>query len=217
VSHGGYREGEIVAGFSTKVDEPQERAEGSDQRLRRRRPTLSGTFQKKVSNGLSTPLADILTERPEQVRGTASVLPKSRMLHPAMRLKPFAEGIHKSWIGGRILNRLPRADRASDEVSMEKLHSKTRVVANLSSLEMRASASAKMTIKGIQRVEIDVRQTAALPLNEAAEMGGGTNVSNGAGWGISVVFELTCERIDVWSTDSTAQAPQRLGSGKEVL
>ena len=88
---------------------------------------------------------------------------------------------------------------------MEKLHSKTRMIANLCSLEMRASATAKMTTKGIQRVEIDVCQTTALPMNEAAEMGGGSNVSNGAGRGVSVTFEVICERVDVWSTDSTAQ------------
>ena len=33
--------------------------------LRCRRPTLAGSFQKKVSNGLCIPLADILAERPE--------------------------------------------------------------------------------------------------------------------------------------------------------
>jgi hypothetical protein len=124
-----------------------------------------------------------------------------------MPLKPVAEGDDKSWIGGRIRNWCTRADPAPDEVSVEKLHSKTRVVANLSSLEMRASTTAKMTIKGIKRAEIDVCQTTALPLNEAAEMSGGSNVSNGAGRGISVAFEVICERIDVWSTDSTAQAP----------
>jgi hypothetical protein len=62
---------------------------------------------------------------------------------------------------------------------------------------MRASATAKMTTKGIKRVEIDVRQNAAFPLNETAEMGGGSNISNGAGPGISVAFEVTCERVDM--------------------
>jgi hypothetical protein len=152
-------------------------------------------------------LTDILAEHLEQVRGTASVLPKSWRLHPAMRLKPVAEGVHKSWIGVRILNWFTRADPASDEMPMEKLHSKMRVIADLSSLEMRASATAKVAAKGIKRVEIDVRQNAAFPLNETAEMGGGSNVSNGAGRGVSVAFEVICERVDVWSTDSTAQAP----------
>jgi hypothetical protein len=156
---------------------------------------------------LYSPLTNILAERLEQFRGAASVLPKSRLLHPAMPLKPVAESDDKSWIGGRILNWFTRTDPAVDEVSVKKLHSKTRVVADLSSLEMRASAPAKMTTKGIKRVEIEVRQTAAPPLNEAAEMGGGTNVSNGAGRGISVAFEVICKRIDVWSTDSPAQAP----------
>jgi hypothetical protein len=65
VGHGGYGEGEVIAGFSEEVEEPQKRPEGSDQRLRRRCPTLAGPFQKKVSNGLCIPLADILPERPE--------------------------------------------------------------------------------------------------------------------------------------------------------
>jgi hypothetical protein len=65
VSHGGYREREIVAAVSTEAEEPQKRAKGSDQLLRRRCPTLAGPFQKKVSNGLRIPLADILAKRPE--------------------------------------------------------------------------------------------------------------------------------------------------------
>jgi hypothetical protein len=65
VRHGGYREGEIVAEFSTEVEEPQKRAERSDQRLCRPRPTLAGPLQKKISNGLCIPLADIFAERAE--------------------------------------------------------------------------------------------------------------------------------------------------------
>jgi hypothetical protein len=89
---------------------------------------------------------------------------------------------------------------------MKKLRSKTGVIADLCSLEMRAMATPKMAIKGMKRVEIDVRQNAASPLHEAAEMGGGSKVSNGAARGVSVAFEVICERIDVWSTDSTPQA-----------
>ena len=77
-----------------------------------------------------------------------------------------------------------------DEVLVEKLHSETRVIADLCSLEMRASATAKMTIKRTDRVGIDVGQDAAFPLNEAAEMSGSSNVSNGAGRGVSVSFEV---------------------------
>ena len=65
MGHGGYREGEIVAEFSTEVEEPQKRAEGSDQRLCCGYPTLAGPFQKKVSNGLRILSADILPERPD--------------------------------------------------------------------------------------------------------------------------------------------------------
>ncbi|HEY1760676.1 MAG TPA: hypothetical protein VGG72_35200 [Bryobacteraceae bacterium] len=97
---------------------------------------------------------------------------------------------------------------------VEKLHSKARMIADLRSLEMRALATVKMTIKRIDRAGIDVRQNIAFPLNEAAEMGGSTNVPNGASWSVSVTFEVICKRIDVRATDSTAQAPQRLGSGE---
>jgi hypothetical protein len=65
VGHGGYREGEIVAEFSTEVEEPQKRAERSDQRLCSRCSTLAGSLQKKISHGLCMPLADIFAERPE--------------------------------------------------------------------------------------------------------------------------------------------------------
>jgi hypothetical protein len=61
-----------------------------------------------------------------------------------------------------------------------------------------------MAIKRIDCVGIDVRQNTAFTLNEAAEMGGSSNVSNGACRGVSVAFEVICERIDVWSADSTA-------------
>jgi hypothetical protein len=99
---------------------------------------------------------------------------------------------------------------------MEELHPELGVVANLSALEMRASATPKMAAKRIKHIEIDVLQNTAFPLHEAPEMGGGSNIPNGAGRRVSVAFEVICERIDVWSTDSTAQAPQRLGRG-EVL
>ena len=65
MGHGGDREGEIVAEFSTEVEEPQKSTKGGDQRLRGRSPTLAGPFQKKASNGLCLPLADILAERPD--------------------------------------------------------------------------------------------------------------------------------------------------------
>src|SRR5271167_1190932 len=118
-----------------------------------------------------------------------------------MSSKPVAEGSHKNRNGAYLRNRFSRADSAPDEVLVEKLHSKTRVIADLCSLEMGASATAKMTVKRIDRVGIDVRQNITFPLNEAAEMGGGMNVSNGTGWGVSITFEVSCERIEVWSTD----------------
>ena len=99
------------------------------------------------------------------------------------------------------------ADYTPNEMMTEELHSEMRVIANLSASEMRASATAKVATKGNKYVEIDVPQNTAFSLNEAAEMGGSSNVSNGAGRRVSVAFEVICERIDVCSTDSTAQAP----------
>src|SRR5580704_14134547 len=128
-----------------------------------------------------------------------------------MGSKPVAEGGHNNRNGTHLQNWFSRADSAPDEVLVEKLRSKTRVIADLRSLEMRASATVKMTIKRIDRVGIDVRQNIAFPLNEAAEMGGSTNVPNGASRSVSVTFEVICKRIDMRATDSTAKAPQRLG------
>ena len=99
---------------------------------------------------------------------------------------------------------------------MKELHSELGVIANPSALEMRASATPKMAAKGIKHGEIDILQNTPFPLNEAAEMGGGSNVSNGACRGVSLAFEAICKRINVWSTDSTAQTSQRFGRG-EVL
>jgi hypothetical protein len=99
---------------------------------------------------------------------------------------------------------------------MEELHSEMGVIANLSSFEMGTSAATKMLTEGSKRVQIDVRQNAAFPLNEAAEVGRRSYVSNSTCWGISLAFEAICKAVDVWSTDSAAQTPQRLRRG-EVL
>jgi hypothetical protein len=96
-----------------------------------------------------------------------------------------------------------RADPILDQVLMEKLRSKTCVIADLCSPEMRTLTTAKMASKGIKRVEIDVRQKAASSLHEAAEMSGSSNISNGAARGVSIAFEIISEGVDVGSTDST--------------
>jgi hypothetical protein len=89
---------------------------------------------------------------------------------------------------------------------MKKFYSKTRVKGDLRSLEVRAPATAKMADKSMKRVAIDVCQNAASPLNEPAEVGSGSKVSNGAGPRVSIAFEVICERVYVGSTDSTPQA-----------
>jgi hypothetical protein len=76
---------------------------------------------------------------------------------------------------------------------MEELHSELGMIANLSTLEMRASATAKVAAEGIKHVEIDIPQNTALLLDEAAEMGCGANVSKRAGRRISGTFEAVCE------------------------
>jgi hypothetical protein len=130
--------------------------------------------------------------------------------------KPVAEGGHKGWGQGRFLSRLALADPALNEVMVEELHSEVGVIADLSTSEMRAAAPAQMAAKRIKYVEIDVRQSAASSLNEAAEMCGGSNIANGTGRSVSVAIEIVGERVDVRSTDSSTQAPKRLGR-REVL
>jgi hypothetical protein len=100
---------------------------------------------------------------------------------------------------------------------MEELDAKPGVIADPSALEMRASATPKMSSKGFKQFEIDVFQNTAFPLNEATEMGGSSNVSNCACRGVSLTFEVIRKRIDVWSTDSTAKTPERLGRGEVLL
>jgi hypothetical protein len=63
---------------------------------------------------------------------------------------------------------------------MKELYSELGVVADLSALEMRASATAKVTAKGFKRGDIDVLQHTPSLLNEASEMRRGSDVSNGA-------------------------------------
>jgi hypothetical protein len=62
---------------------------------------------------------------------------------------------------------------------MKELHSELGVIADLSALEMRASATAKVTAKAFKRGEIDVLQHTPSPLNEAAEVRRGSDVSKG--------------------------------------
>ena len=114
------------------------------------------------------------------------------------------------------INRLGLADPALNEVMVEELHSEVSVIAGLSTPEMRTAAPAQMTAKRIKYVEIDVRQNAASSMNEAAGMCGGSNIANGTGRSVSVAIEIVGERVDVRSTDSSAQAPKHLGRG-EVL
>jgi hypothetical protein len=111
---------------------------------------------------------------------------------------------------------LALADPVFNEVTVEELHPEVGVIADLSPPEMRAAASAQMAAKRIKYVEIDVCQNAASSLNEAAEMCGGSNIANGTGRRVSVAIEVVGERVDVRSTNSSAQAPKRLGRG-EVL
>jgi len=59
---------------------------------------------------------------------------------------------------------------------MKELHSELGVIADLSTLEMRTSATAKVTAKGLKHGEIDVLQRFCSPLNEAAEMRRGSDV-----------------------------------------
>ena len=180
VGHRGYREGEIVTEFPTEVEESKKRAEGSDQCLQRRCPILAGPLQQKISNGLCVPLADILAERPEKICGTAGVLPESRLLQAAMRSEPVAKSDYQRRIGSQIRNRFGRANPSSNEMMMKELHSELGMIADLSALEMRASATAEVTAKRLKRCEIDVLQHTPSPLNEAAEMRRGSDVSNGA-------------------------------------
>jgi len=65
-------------------------------------------------------------------------------------------------------------------MTMKELYSELGVVADLSALEMRASATANVTAKGIEHREVDVFQHTPFPLNEAAKMRRGSDVSNGA-------------------------------------
>jgi hypothetical protein len=63
MGHRGYGEGEVIAGFSAKVEKPQKGPEGGNQLLRRRNAALAGALQKKISYGFGLPLINILTQR----------------------------------------------------------------------------------------------------------------------------------------------------------
>ena len=70
----------------------------------RETPALAGSLQKKVSNGLCFPLADILSQSAEQICGAAGVLAERRFLHAAMGSEPLAELVHKGWVWWQSLN-----------------------------------------------------------------------------------------------------------------
>jgi hypothetical protein len=79
---------------------------------------------------------------------------------------------------------------------MKKFRAKTRVIADLCSLEMRTMTTAKMASKSTKRGGINVRQSAASPLQKATEMSCGTNISDGTARGVSVAFEIIRKRVD---------------------
>jgi hypothetical protein len=95
----------------------------------------------------------------------------------------------------------------ADEVSMKELRSETRVITDLSSLEMRAPATPKVAIKRFKRRNVDVREDTTLPLDKAAEMGRCPDVSDSARGSVSIAFQVVRKRVDVWSADSAAQSP----------
>jgi hypothetical protein len=132
-------------------------------------------------------------------------------------VKPVSKGGHHCRLDTDALDRFRLADSATDELPMKELHSETGVVADLPSLEMSAPATPQMAAKGTKRGGVDVREHATLPLDEAAEMGSGSEVSNRTGRSVSITFQVVGECVDVGSTDSTAQAPQGLGSGEVLL
>jgi hypothetical protein len=73
-----------------------------------------------------------------------------------------------------------------------------------------------MAAKRVEYAEIDVRQNAAFSPDEAAEMCGGSNIANSTGRSVSVGIEIVGKRVDVRSTDPSAQPPKRFGR-REVL
>jgi hypothetical protein len=95
-------------------------------------------------------------------------------------------------MGRQILKRFVRTNPAANEVMMEEFDSKLGVVADLSALEMRTSATTQMSGKGIKQFDVDIFQNTPFPLNEATEMSGSSNVSNCACRGVSLTFEVIC-------------------------
>ena len=94
---------------------------------------------------------------------------------------------------------------------MEEFHSELGVITDLSTFEMRTSATTEMTAEGVNKPEIDILKSPTFSLYEAAEMGCRSNVPNSAGRCISIVFEFIRKGVDMWSADSPAQTPQRFG------
>src|SRR5689334_25253291 len=134
-----------------------------------------------------------------------------------MGLKPVAEGRHQGGLGRQRLSGIAWASPTAHQLTVEELGAELSVIANFAALEVRASATAKVAVKSLKEVGIDVAQRTALALKEAAKVGGGSQITNGAGRGVAVALELLCEGIEVGSTDSSAQAPQRLGRGEKRL
>jgi hypothetical protein len=71
-----------------------------------------------------------------------------------MGSEPVAKCDHKRWVWSQIRNGFGRTNSASNEMMMKELYSELGVVADLSALEMRASATPKMAAKGIEHGEI---------------------------------------------------------------
>jgi hypothetical protein len=95
MSHGGKGEGQIIAEFSTEVEEAQKCTDRSDQRLHRQRSTLTSPLQKKIPQCLCIPFGRILTERSQESGGAPGVLAKRWFLDATMRSEPITKGDHE--------------------------------------------------------------------------------------------------------------------------
>ena len=133
-----------------------------------------------------------------------------------MHTKPIAEGGHQRRLHVLIVGENGAlADPESNQVSVEQLRAKARVVPGRSAVRSRTATARKVAAKYLQRAGIDIGPGAVLETDKAAQMCRGPQVTDRARVSVPIAFERVCEAVDIPAARAGTQAKKRLG-GAEV-
>jgi len=115
---------EIFLCLTTGDEISQESPHRRGQLMRRFGAVLTCAIQQKRANALGIPSANIFAERQEQIDGSASIQPESRLGGSTMNPKPVAESSYQSGlIVLTFIGMMSLTYPAPDQMPVKELHS----------------------------------------------------------------------------------------------